>query len=139
MTESPDDILDDLFHGCAIAAYVELAVACRGVPDIEATRNRSRTTIQHMSDIESIKWSYRNNYREGRRPHRRITFARRSLDSVPSSAHRTSTARPARARTMEIECPGGTVIRLFLSAPESNRSQYFFAPSQNAFNVEPLS
>jgi len=33
-----DDILDDLFHGCAFAAYVELAVACRGVPDQEATR-----------------------------------------------------------------------------------------------------
>jgi hypothetical protein len=34
----PDDILDDLFHGCAFAAYVELAVACGGVPDMEATR-----------------------------------------------------------------------------------------------------
>lgn len=33
-----DDILDDLFHGCALAAYVELAIACRGVPDRDATR-----------------------------------------------------------------------------------------------------
>ncbi len=33
-----DDILDDLFHACAFAAYVELATACRGVPDLEATR-----------------------------------------------------------------------------------------------------
>lgn len=38
MTETLDEILDDLFHGCAFAAYVELAVACRGVPDSEATR-----------------------------------------------------------------------------------------------------
>ena len=33
-----DDILDDLFHGCAFAAYIELAFACGGVPDQEATR-----------------------------------------------------------------------------------------------------
>ena len=38
MTEIPDDILDDLFHGCAFAAYVELAVQCGGVPDEAATR-----------------------------------------------------------------------------------------------------
>ncbi len=36
--ERKDDILDDLFHGCAFAAYVELAIACRGVPDPDATR-----------------------------------------------------------------------------------------------------
>lgn len=30
-----DDLLDDLFTGCA---FVELAVAARGVPDVEATR-----------------------------------------------------------------------------------------------------
>lgn len=39
MPEKPaDDILDDLFHGCALAAYVELARACGGIPDSEATR-----------------------------------------------------------------------------------------------------
>ena len=38
MTETPDDILNDPFHGAALAAYVELAVACGGVPDEEATR-----------------------------------------------------------------------------------------------------
>ncbi|AMV22600.1 hypothetical protein [Planctomyces sp. SH-PL14] len=38
MTDECHDILDDLFHGCAFAAYVELAVACRGIPDEEATR-----------------------------------------------------------------------------------------------------
>ena len=32
-----DDILDNLFHGCAFAAYVELAVQAKGEPDSEAT------------------------------------------------------------------------------------------------------
>jgi hypothetical protein len=39
MTDNPTfDPLDDLFHGCAFAAYVELAVECGGVPDMNATR-----------------------------------------------------------------------------------------------------
>jgi len=33
-----DDILDNLFHGCALAAYVELAVLTKGEPDSETTR-----------------------------------------------------------------------------------------------------
>lgn len=33
-----DEIWDDLFHSCAFAAYVELAMACGGPPDSEATR-----------------------------------------------------------------------------------------------------
>lgn len=33
-----NDILDDLFHGCAFAAYVELACLTGGPPDAEATR-----------------------------------------------------------------------------------------------------
>lgn len=33
-----DSILDDLFHGCAIAAFVEQASAERGWPEPEATR-----------------------------------------------------------------------------------------------------
>jgi hypothetical protein len=36
-----DDPLDDLFHGCAFAAYVEQAAIDRGPPDIEATRLRA--------------------------------------------------------------------------------------------------
>jgi len=36
--EGEDAILDDLFHGCAFAAYIELAIACRGIPDPDATR-----------------------------------------------------------------------------------------------------
>jgi len=38
MTEPHDDILDDLFQGCALAAYVELAMTSEGVPDEAATR-----------------------------------------------------------------------------------------------------
>lgn len=38
MTETLDDILDDLFHGCAFAAYVELAATIGGVPEEAATR-----------------------------------------------------------------------------------------------------
>jgi|GEM_PF-3054498 len=36
-----DDILDDLFHGCAFAAFVEEAVACQGLPCEEKTRRRA--------------------------------------------------------------------------------------------------
>jgi hypothetical protein len=39
MTDNPSiDPLDDLFHGCAFAAYLEFAIECRGVPDMNATR-----------------------------------------------------------------------------------------------------
>ncbi|WP_437185254.1 hypothetical protein SH668x_002353 [Planctomicrobium sp. SH668] len=33
-----DLLLDDLFHGCAFTAYVELAIQCDGVPDQDTTR-----------------------------------------------------------------------------------------------------
>ncbi len=36
-----DDILDDLFHGCAFAAYVDQAIEEQGPPDSEATRRRA--------------------------------------------------------------------------------------------------
>jgi len=36
-----DDILDELFHGCAWAAYIDQAHAEQGPPDIEATRRRA--------------------------------------------------------------------------------------------------
>ncbi len=41
MTTTLDDLLDDPFHDCAFAAYVELAIETRGVPDEEATRRRA--------------------------------------------------------------------------------------------------
>lgn len=38
---SDDDILDDLFHGCALAAFVDQAIEDRGLPQMEATRRRA--------------------------------------------------------------------------------------------------
>lgn len=35
---APDDILDGLSHGCAFAAYVEVAITTGGPPPIEPTR-----------------------------------------------------------------------------------------------------
>lgn len=38
MTMQNDDILDSLFHGCALAAYFDLLVATGAPPESEATR-----------------------------------------------------------------------------------------------------
>ena len=37
-SETLDEILDDLFLGCALVAFVESAIAARGLPEQEATR-----------------------------------------------------------------------------------------------------
>ena len=44
---SEDDILDDLFHGCAFTAFVDQAIAQQGPPDIEATRRRAYRLYEH--------------------------------------------------------------------------------------------
>lgn len=36
-----DDIWDDVFHGCAFAAFIDQAIADQGSPDPEATRRRA--------------------------------------------------------------------------------------------------
>lgn len=36
-----EDILGELFHGCAFAAFVDQAIAQGGPPDCEATRCRA--------------------------------------------------------------------------------------------------
>jgi hypothetical protein len=36
-----DDFFDDLFHGCAFAAYIEQAKVQQDWPDCEATRIRA--------------------------------------------------------------------------------------------------
>jgi hypothetical protein len=42
MTADPDDdILDSLFHGCALRAYLDQALEEQGTPDSEATRKRA--------------------------------------------------------------------------------------------------
>ena len=41
MSPEDDSILDDLFHGAAIAAFVDQAIEQGGPPDSEATRCRA--------------------------------------------------------------------------------------------------
>jgi hypothetical protein len=42
MTTEADDVLDDLFHGCALRAYLEVwAQTGQFPPDCEATKNRA--------------------------------------------------------------------------------------------------
>ena len=41
MTTDLDEMLDDLFHGCAFAAFVEQAIEQGGPPDMEATKRRA--------------------------------------------------------------------------------------------------
>jgi hypothetical protein len=36
-----DDIADDLFHGCALTAFVQIALASGDWPDPESTRRRA--------------------------------------------------------------------------------------------------
>lgn len=41
MTATNDDILDSLFHGCALAAFIDQAIEEGWPPDMEATRRRA--------------------------------------------------------------------------------------------------
>lgn len=41
MTSDIDEFLDDLFLGCAFAAYVDQAIEENGPPDRDATRKRA--------------------------------------------------------------------------------------------------
>jgi hypothetical protein len=41
MTDDIDEFLDDLFLGCAFAAYVDQAIEEKRTPDPEATRKRA--------------------------------------------------------------------------------------------------
>lgn len=57
--DSPDSILDDLFHGCTLAAFVEQAVTEGGWPDGEATRSRAydayeRALAERTESRESV-------------------------------------------------------------------------------------
>ena len=41
MNNDPFDILDDLFLGCALRAFLEVAVEHKEMPDSEVTRRRA--------------------------------------------------------------------------------------------------
>ena len=47
-----DTILDDLFLGCALAAFLDLAAASGGVPDPEATR---RLAYRYYEDALALR------------------------------------------------------------------------------------
>lgn len=49
----PDDILDDLFHGCALQAYLEQAARQQGWPDSEATRRRAFDLYERALAVRS--------------------------------------------------------------------------------------
>jgi hypothetical protein len=46
------DLLSDLFHFCALRAYLEQAASEQGLPDVEATRQRA---FQLYEDALAIK------------------------------------------------------------------------------------
>lgn len=58
MSSDLDEILDDLFHGCAWAAFVELAAATGRTPDIEATR---RLAYRYYEEALAEKNAEKNN------------------------------------------------------------------------------
>jgi hypothetical protein len=43
-----DDVLDDLFHGCALAAFLDQAAEQKGPPDVEATRRRAYAYFEEV-------------------------------------------------------------------------------------------
>ncbi len=50
--DSTLDPLNDLFHGCAFMAYLELAVECGGVPELNATR---RLAYRYYEEALAVK------------------------------------------------------------------------------------
>ena len=59
MTTGNDDLLDDLFHGCAIAAFVEQAIKQGGPPDSEATRQRAYRLYEDALAVKNGRASKR--------------------------------------------------------------------------------
>ncbi len=47
MADDYDEILDGIFHGCALAAYLDRAEAEQGWPSSEATRRRASQLYEH--------------------------------------------------------------------------------------------
>lgn len=77
----PDVFLDDLFHGVALRAFVELASQCQGWPDIEATRRLAYSLYdQELAARSNSKAS-----------HRRATSRDRKNNSLNE---RSSTSQP---------------------------------------------
>ncbi len=83
--DSTFDPLDDLFHGCAFTAYLELAVECGGVPELNATR---RLAYRYYEESLAEK---------------------RSPVTTRADSHRTSSLRTASAnRSQAPSLPGSS-------------------------------
>lgn len=67
-----DDVLDDLFHGCALAAFVEQAQQVEGWPDPEQVRRQA-------FDLYERGLSARNAARDGERCHETVTLETREM------------------------------------------------------------
>jgi hypothetical protein len=51
-----DDILDELFHGCAFIAFVEVSHACRGWPESESVKRRAyRLYEEALAELNQAK------------------------------------------------------------------------------------
>jgi hypothetical protein len=55
VTSEDDDILDDLFHGCALVAFLQQAIEQGGPPDSEATRRRAYRLYEEALAARSDK------------------------------------------------------------------------------------
>lgn len=49
-----DDILDDLFHACSLAAYLQQAQIQQGWPDSEATRRRAYAYFEEALKTKNL-------------------------------------------------------------------------------------
>jgi hypothetical protein len=55
MTNDLDWILDDLFHGCALQAYLEQAALSGGCPESEPTRRRAYELYEQALAERNLK------------------------------------------------------------------------------------
>ena len=77
MTPEYDDILDNLFNFCALAAYLDQAAEQRGWPDSEATKRRA---YRYYEEALAEK-----NARKGTPPRRHSAIASSSAGSLSPS------------------------------------------------------
>jgi len=66
------DVLDDLFHGCALAAFVEQAQQVGDWPDLERVRRQA-------FDLYERALSERNSARDNERCHETVTLETREV------------------------------------------------------------
>jgi hypothetical protein len=51
---SEDDIMDELFHACSLAAYLQQAQIQQGWPDSEATRRRACAHFEEALKTKNV-------------------------------------------------------------------------------------